>query len=147
MMSRMALMVVVLPAPFSPMKPIIIPLGKVNEIFLSSKLSYFLHKLVISKMFSIIIYPPRIKYLARYSSYTSVTHLTFSTLNANLYALRNMDVLQYNIINITPDTTAAVTPFINKPYMPLIDINVVQTYAATQTGIAKTKYTNWRPKN
>ena len=55
---RIDLMVVVLPAPFSPIKPITAPRGRVKLTFSSAKPSYCLHNPLISSAFS-IIFPPQ----------------------------------------------------------------------------------------
>ena len=56
--------VVLFPAPFSPIKPIIIPFGRLKLMFFNSKLLYFLDKFLTSSIFSILVIPPHIKYLA-----------------------------------------------------------------------------------
>ena len=59
MRSSTALMVVVFPAPFSPIKPITVPLGRVNPTLRSAKPLYFLQTPCSSSAFSLIILPPQ----------------------------------------------------------------------------------------
>ena len=59
MRSSTALMVVVFPAPFSPIKPITVPLGRVNPTLRSAKPPYFLQTPCSSSAFSLIILPPQ----------------------------------------------------------------------------------------
>lgn len=59
MRSSTALMVVVFPAPFSPIKPITVPLGRVNPTLRSAKPPYFLQIPCSSSAFSLIILPPQ----------------------------------------------------------------------------------------